>query len=195
MTNTEKQSAVEFDEPTHTYRFDGRVVPSVTQVLKAAGMVDDRWFNDEARERGRTVALAIQLHNACNLDIRKVPDGCRGYVEGWLKFLDETLFIPRDVEKPFYNSTYGYAGTPDAEGHVPGATRRLIVEAKTGCDAPQYQIQTAAYDMGYPQLHDRWCVRLKEDGTYAIREHTNPRDRDVFMAALKIVHWQRENLK
>ncbi len=193
MAVTEKQSEVQFDDATHTYHFDGKVVPSVTQVLKSAGMIDDRWFNQGARDRGRIVTVAIELHSKGELGT--VPEGYEGYVGAWVTFLVDTGFVPRDVEKPFFNRLYGYAGTPDVEGRVPGATRRLIVDVKTGCDAPHYPIQTAGYDMAYSHPHDRWCVFLKPNGAYAIRQHTDPRDWDVFLAALKIVHWQREPLK
>ena len=193
MTITEKQSDVQFDDATHTYTVDGVVVPSVTQVLTAAGMVDSRWFNQDARDRGRTVTVAIELHSKGELVT--VPGGYEGYVEAWVKFLADTGFVPRHVEKPVFNDIYGYAGTPDVEGHVPGAKRRLIVDVKTGCDAPHYPIQTAGYGMIYARTHDRWCVFLEKNGTYSIRQHTNPHDYDVFIAALKIVHWQREHLK
>lgn len=193
MGTTEKQSEVQFDESTHTYTVDGRVVPSVTQVLKSVGMIDERWFNQAARDRGRVVTIAIELHSKGELVT--VPGGYEGYVEAWVKFVDDTGFAARDVEKPVFSRLHGFAGTPDLEGHVPGATRRLIVDVKTGVEAEHYPIQTAGYDMAYSDAHDRWCVFLKQNGKYAIRQHTNPRDRDVFLAALKIVHWQREHLK
>ena len=191
MPITEEQSRCHFDEATHTYTIDGQVVPSVTQVLKSA--IDDRWFNDAARDRGCIVTVAIELHSKGLL--RQVPDGYQGYVDAWRIFLVHTRFVPCDVEKPVYTRFLGYAGTPDVEGHVLGATRRLIVDVKTGADAPHYPLQTAGYDIAYDHPHDRWCVFLKQNGTYSIRQHTDPRDRDVFLAALKWFHWQTENLK
>ncbi len=193
MPTTAKQPDVHFDEATHTYTVAGQVVPSVTQVLKSAGVVDDRWFNDDARTRGTTVAIAIELHSKGEL--RSIPDGYRCYVDAWEKFLAETGFVPFEVEKVVYNGPLGYAGKLDAEGHIPGAARRLIIDVKTGCDVPHYPLQTAGYNLAEDGLHERWCVFLQPNGTYAIRQHTDPRDHDVFLAALKLVHWKREHLK
>ncbi len=192
MPTAETQAEVHFDEATHIYTVRGQVVPSVTQVLQSAGLVDDRWFNEAARDRGRIVAIAIELHSKKNLQY--VPDGYQGYVDAWEKFLAETGFVPREVETPLYNSVYGYAGTSDAVGDMPGY-RSAIVDVKTGCEAPHYPIQTAGYAGFYAAVHDRLCLFLRDNGTYKMRLHNNPRDWDVFLAALKIVHWKREHLK
>jgi hypothetical protein len=193
MTITEKQG-VHFDEATHTYTVGGVVVPSVTQVIKSAGLVDDRWFNEAARDRGRIVAIAIELHSKDNLAY--VPDGYQGYVDAWEKFRDETGFVPHVVEQPVYHVSYGYAGTPDAVGKM--AERDAIIDVKTGCDSPHYSLQTAGYGGMFrvgSRGYDRYCVFLNDNGKYKIRQHTDPRDWDVFLAALKIVHWKREKLK
>lgn len=191
MTITEKQP-VQFDEKTHTYTVDGRVVPSVTQVLKSAGLVDDRWFNEGARDRGRIVAVAIELHSKGELGT--VPDGYQGYVDAWKKFLAETGFVPSSVEQPICHEHYGYAGTPDSIGRFRDGAL-TIVDVKTGADASHYALQTAGYGLMLCSIPDRCCVFLSADGKYKMRPHKNPRDRDVFLAALKIVHWQREHLK
>lgn len=192
MPAAETQSVVHFDEATHTYKVNGRVVPSVTQVLKAAGLIDDRWFNQAARDRGRIVAIAIELHSKNNLQY--VPDGYQGYVNAWVKFLAGTGFVPREVEQPRYNDVYGYAGTVDTEGILWDTPS--VVDIKTGCDAPQYAIQTAGYAGFWPEeYHARYCLFLCDDGSYKIRRHGDPHDWGVFMSALFIVHWQREHLK
>ena len=40
---------IQFDEPSHTYRVDGRRVMSVTQAISAAGLIDDRYFDMHKR--------------------------------------------------------------------------------------------------------------------------------------------------
>ena len=190
MPATEKQSEVQFDETTHTYTVDGRVVPSVTQVLRAAGFVDDRWFNEKARNRGRKVAIAIDLLNEGNL--WNCPDDIRGYVDAWEQFLADG-FVPREVEKPRYHALYDYAGTPDALGLW--LDRPTVVDAKTGLERPEYKLQTAGYAGLLDVYHDRLCLFLCDDGTYRIRQHNEIGDCDYFLAALKVTHWQRANLK
>ena len=43
---------IDFDPTTHTYRFNGHVVPSVTGILKSVGLIDTRWFDKAAAWRG-----------------------------------------------------------------------------------------------------------------------------------------------
>ncbi len=193
MTTVEKQSEVHFDEATHTYTVDGQVVPSVTQVLKSAGLIDDRWFNEGARDRGRIVAIAIELHSKNNLQY--VPDGYQGYVDAWEMFRADTGYVPREIEQPRCNEVLGYAGTPDSEGDL--WELPTVIDVKTGCDVPHYPLQTSGYSGFYRMgsRHARYCLFLKDNGKYKLRQHNNPRDWDVFLAALKIAHWKREHLK
>jgi len=44
-----------FNAGRHEYSDNGIIIPSVTQILKAAGVFDDRFYNEEARERGSAV--------------------------------------------------------------------------------------------------------------------------------------------
>ena len=52
---------IQFDEAAHVYTVAGVERPSVTQILKDAGLIDTTWYTDEARQRGRAVHLAAQF--------------------------------------------------------------------------------------------------------------------------------------
>jgi hypothetical protein len=47
-----------FDPVLHEYRDGEIIIESVTQILKRAGLIDDRWFSEEARDRA---ARSIRL--------------------------------------------------------------------------------------------------------------------------------------
>lgn len=52
---------VDFDEQTHTYRLDGVVIPSVTQVL--ASMSDFSWVNPAVL--ARKADIGRKVHKVC----------------------------------------------------------------------------------------------------------------------------------
>ena len=63
------RSVLSFDEETHTYSASGRVVPSVTQVIKAAfGDLVWPWANEFALERGSKVHKALHYWILGDLD-------------------------------------------------------------------------------------------------------------------------------
>ena len=52
----------------HRYLLDGRVVPGVTSILKAAGYVDDTYFTEYARDRGSAAHAATHYYDEGDLD-------------------------------------------------------------------------------------------------------------------------------
>lgn len=171
---------LQFDAETHRYSLAGCPLASVTQILKARGLIDDRWFTEEARERGSFVHQAIEYLNYGDLDWSSIPDEYRGYVDAWALFLADAGFEPCGAELALGSAVNGYAGTLDAYGLLNG--KPALVEAKTGALAPWHFVQLAAYHdllmdpvnahaLGLkpedaPALH--LTCQLKPDGTYAL---------------------------
>lgn len=184
-----------FDAETHTYRINGERVPSVTQVLEGAGLIDTRWFNDEARTRGTYVALATQYCDEGTLDYDALDDGLRGYVEAWRKFKHEAGNGKMEIisiERRVSNRKLRYAGTLDRLfkwGH-----QSWVLDIKTGSKAAWHSLQTAGYAECLPKswLHKRGSVFLKEDGTYKLDVHDDFSDVHVFLSALNLYHWKSE---
>lgn len=189
MTITAEQ--VEFDAATHTYTVDGKVLPSVTQILQEVGLVDSRWFNDEACERGQAVAIITELYDKGILvDESRIADGLRGYLDAWKGFCGAVGYVNGDIEQPLASLEMGYAGTPDRVCYC--FARCTVLDIKAGVPMPHYEMQTAGYSrlVTPPVLH-RACVYLQANGGYKIRQHDNPRDWDDFAAALRIVNLKR----
>lgn len=177
------------DEP-HEYRLDGVVIPSVTQVLKEAGLIDvsGPWFTEACRERGENVALITELYDKSLLDESAVADELRGYLEAWAEFRRVWGFVPEQIEVPVYAALYEYAGTPDRVGALHDV--RTVADIKTGGPAPWHGLQTAAYSECYRGGLQRIGVHLKADGTYKVHPHDDPDDRRVFLAALTLANWK-----
>ena len=76
MKNTE---GFTFDPEEHRFSVNGVVWPSITQVLREAGMIDDRWFDEYSATRGSYVHKICELHEKGILDPKSVDDDLKGY--------------------------------------------------------------------------------------------------------------------
>lgn len=202
-----------FDEPTHRYTLDGAVVPSVTGILKASGLIDFSGIPEAtleaARVRGTRVHQACHFLNEDDLDLDQFridfPDYV-GYVEGWIKFVAENGFVPIVNEGRIASRRHQIAGTFDTFGHMDGCG--ALIDYATGhpLDVSK-DYQTAAY-FGLalewaeepecdPRLREylvnekvirRFAVQLKRTGDYQLHPYTDPSD---FRKFLTLVEAQR----
>ena len=105
-----------FDEPRHSYAWNGVVVPSVTQIISA--VLGDRYPETAAvkfaSDRGTTVHETIALDLAGNLDEASVDPQVAPYLAAARLFMRECDFQPTRWEERLYSSQYGFAGTVDA---------------------------------------------------------------------------------
>jgi hypothetical protein len=189
---------VQFDAAAHVYTLAGVQRPSVTQILKDAGLIDTTWYTDEARERGRAVHLATQFLDEDDLDWDSVLPPYRGYVAAWERFKQEAHFvISRDsngkllIEYLLFQPLSGYCGMLDRVGTI-GATEYLI-DIKTGDPQDWHGYQLAAYSqcLANPHSRKRMTVHLRANGSYSAREHALtafPYDWQVFAAAAVVWH-------
>lgn len=184
-----------YDPVNHIYRIDGVRVPSVTQVLTDAGVIDDRWFTDESRERGRIVAAATALYDQGKLDMGRVPEHCQPYVQAWIDWrvavgITNDDFI--EIETPRWNTTFRYGGKSDAIAWIYG--RRTVVEKKTGSVARWHKWQTAGYrDMLSPmEEYRRMAVYLNPGKPAKVAWHEGQRDMDAWRMFVGDYHLKRE---
>jgi len=191
-----------FDKETHRYELDGQVVPSVTGILKASGLIDFSRIPpsilEDARERGAAVHAAIHFVNEKDLDVegfRRDFPKYAGYLNAWLAFCEQRHFVAVLNEHRIASRHMRVAGTLDCLGLLDGEA--VLVDFKTG--SPQdvaANLQTAAYLMmahewakddaelaAFFRLHlvvKRYAVRLKKDGTFAVESYTAPTDARQF---------------
>lgn len=184
-----------FDEETHIYKLDGVAIPSVTQAIKGAGLMDLSFVSKELLEAkadlGKKIHTTTELYDRNNLDMNKLHPTLRGYLNAWIKFEDECQFIPTSIEMMKYHPLYRYAGRIDRIGMMQNVLTQ--VDLKSGVHHPSYAIQSAAYvelcNYGKPKaecIKKRITVYLKEDGTYQLKEYKDERDIRIFLASLTI---------
>ena len=201
---------LEFDPASHEYWVDGVLVTSVTQYLDAAGMTPDYsvvqpHVLQHARERGIHIDACCDLLDADDLDWRSVDPEALPYVEAWLAFREYEGYTPLAGQVPLYHPVYGYAGTADSVGVLPGA-RPVIVERKaTTRMSPTYALQTAGYGqegMYYAppgggvlkpvpwSRPARLGVQLLRDGKYRLVPYEDPDDLTAFLGVVLLGRWR-----
>ena len=187
-----------FEESDHTYRWNGDLVPSVTQILRDMGLVDTTHLAESGRIRGAIVAMATEMVDR-GQDVNYgtyanlVPaEDLQGYVLAWLAWKRAARFKVTHIEERVYNDVHRYAGTLDRRGLLAGDVK-AVVDIKTGAAMPAYPLQTAAYAASLIEHHRRFAVTLRSDGTFRVAEHQDRTDLSHFRAAASLWHWKQEH--
>jgi hypothetical protein len=201
MTTAEPHIIIpDFDEETHTFRVDGRVVPGVTSILKSAGIghsdtTEDGFEVSEdvmeaARDRGTDAHYACQLLDEGDLDWDSLDEEIEPYVAGYERWKESVGFVPDLIEQALYNETDDYCGIVDRCGWI--GEERVVVDLKTGSGGlkPWHSVQTAAYAACLPE--EKWPQRIvlvlkattkKGFTEYRFSPKTAEWDYEVFKAA------------
>lgn len=190
---------VNFDAETHTYTVNGKVVPSVTQVLKPA--YDFSAVPPDVLERKRQIGVAtdraITLWLNKELDESSIVEPWAGYFQGWLKFWSESGLTDADVAEVqpiLAHPVMALAGTPDL---VLRLGEWAVVDVKTAnAHHPAWALQTAGYkellnaqSERQDRVQKRFALRLRPDGTYRLDEHTDKSDWLAFLSFWNVYRW------
>src|ERR1700730_8589171 len=102
-----------FDPESHIYRHQGRIVPSVTQVLSILNDFSDVHpdYLEASRAFGQHVHAMIDLDNKAELDEEALDGELLPYLNQWRLFLRESKFEVTASELRVHNKALGYAGT------------------------------------------------------------------------------------
>lgn len=177
MTN----QTLTFDQETHTYRVDGEIIPSVTQLTSIFGPPlpedgdDFELTMEAAADRGVTLHAYIQHRlggwNASELEL---PSAYEPYADAVELFLAEHRLDPMLVETSLWGEDCGvrFAGTPDLVGDFDGKLSVLdwkfvsqIQKTKVGAQLSGYWELCAANGI-FPEA--LYCVQFLPDGTYRL---------------------------
>ncbi len=185
-----------FDKPRHEYRFNGVVLPSVTQILSM--LTDMSMIPSEILERKRQIgtavhaAIEIDLDPELELDADSIDESWAGYFAGWKRFQAESGFVMTANEAYVHSAKFGYCGMLDLVGTLPKTGPALIDTKCVAVLYPSVGPQTSAYAMAYglPGIK-RYALQLTPDGRYNLAPCVSKRDWDVFLAALQIFNWRK----
>lgn len=197
------------DRATHAYTLNGVSVPSVTDVINAAGNYG--WFSARSAWRGSVIHALCEIYDEDNPGNKKLPDMEEWadafldhdpkyypseehllHASGWVRFRREILLGKfQAIEKPLLHNRNGfcYAGTPDR------VTLAVILDIKSGEVTKEARLQLAAYSELAGSVFQRIAVQLSPDGGYTVREFpvTERReDLDVFHEVLNLYNWRQK---
>jgi len=183
---------LEFLSASHEYRFQGRKLPSVTTVLRPY------YDGLEHMDPDKLAMLALfgtHVHQTCHLfnigmlDRDSLTPAIDSYLAGWEKCLDESGLVVLESETRVLNEELGYAGTLDVIGMFPKQKREVVIDIKTGTYVPRtVGPQTAAYNAARGKRVARYCCLLQPNA-YKLVPLDDPRDFDIFKAALTLHRW------
>jgi hypothetical protein len=157
---------VEFDEATHTYSYNGFVLPSVTQILQAEGFVNTAFYDEWSRNKGSMVHLAVKYYLSGELDEETLDPEIVPYLTAFKKFMRDSRFQFDEVEQAGRNTTWNYAGTYDLRGHFP-----------------------------VNSLTHRYALELHNDEKYKLIPFSDRNDKDIFLSAVACHTWKKNNLR
>lgn len=155
-----------FDPVLHEYRDGEVIIPSVTQVLKRAGLIDDQWYSEEARERGSAVhELCERFTKGIRADEIGRPLASLEYVNAFAAWMKKSRAYAIETESLIDRTLngYRYAGKFDLLAEIGG--RKILVDYKTGPKAPWHPTQIAAYALG-SNPDGAMVLYLKKDGKF-----------------------------
>ena len=182
-----------FDADSHTYRYNGQLVPGVTTILKPItdfSMVPPQVLA-AASAFGTAVHLACELDDLGELDESQLDPALVPYLAAWRKFSTEHAVTWSLIEAAVYHPVMRYAGTLDRFGLVDGLNS--VVDIKSTAQLyPSVGPQLAAYSAALPAgstALKRLAVQLKGDGTYTLKEYAEPTDWPLFCSLLTVRSW------
>lgn len=197
-----------FDETLHLYRdANGIVLPSVTQVLKAEGMISFDGIPEHILERkrrlGTLVHKAAELYDNETIEGFEIPDEVQDYLLGYINFRKDCGFTPTLIEHRMVAEYYGmkYGMTLDRTGAIDGVDH--VIELKCGAaEDPAWGVQLAAYSVGRaggnrrPTLQ-RAVVQLGSQfpRAYKVWSYEDPADYQVWVSSLSNTLWKQNKGK
>lgn len=189
-----------FDEPSHTYRWHGVVVPSVTQCLAILHDLSHipPAILANAQQEGVATHKMVELAVADDLDEDSLPDWLRPKLAGWRRFVDETGFCCIASEHRMYHRDHGYAGTVDLVGPFREGGLNVVDLKRSFAAGVVIGAQLSAYQMMWEQDGERIDKRfalILGDETYRLEEFRNPMDKSAFLAALTLNKWMANGHK
>lgn len=182
-----------FDSENHEYidLATGDLFPSITQMLKRTGWVDDAFFTEESCERGTEVHRMTAEFDLGALDVDSCVSPYRGYLLSHVSAVGIMRATMLEVEVPKVHPVLRFAGRPDRVLIAWGA--RAVVDGKSGAPAKSHQVQTAlqaildSVDAQMPpEAIVRYALYWGKTGKFKLVEHRDKRDFDEAFRILKV---------
>lgn len=187
---------IEFDAEKHEYRVGGIITPSVSQILKANGLMDNFRHNENSLRIGTAIHKALELHDKGTLDYSKLDPRLKKCIKLWEDFKKQMGLVVTGIEKKVCVGQI-YAGTID---RIATDNRNIaIIDYKSGNPQDWAALQTAAYAMAYNPTGnykdwERYCLKIHWDLDRAIyKPYKDKNDFQNFMSMANAYHWKKNH--
>lgn len=170
-----------FNEEDHEYKNpQGLVVPGISAILRAGGLLDEMRAAKSAMSKGSRVHKAIEFDWENDLDEESVDPDEIGFVHAWRAAVKELGIEIEGVEVLAGHSSMQYASQIDAIAKWEG--RLTVCNWKTGRKYAWYPVQSAGEAILFeqPVLPRRLTVYLQANGKWKYDEHTAVEDFEEF---------------
>lgn len=195
MKNTKNK--IEFNEALHEYRVGGIITPSVSQILKANGLMESFRTSEVKLQNGTAIHKALELHDLGKLDERSLDPRLAKCIQLWDKFKKEigVLTILESEKRVAFGVLY--AGTIDRVLSL-SSHKRMVLDFKSGNPQPWAALQTAAYALAYDlekhKEYERCCAKVHWDMDRIIyKPYQDDTDFNTFMAMATVYHYKKNN--
>lgn len=185
---TTAQEKIRIDSD-HRYFMGSITVPGFTEICKDLGIIkENRFYTDEGRDVGTKVHEWC-LFLAQGNESETGPDSrIKGRVNGFRKFLNESLFSFSFGEIP-QNCGTSFACTPDLVGHI--GVFSVVIDIKAGAPQKWHRLQLAAQkialaDGGF-KAQKAYSLYLRDD-SYRLIEHETKEDEYRWKAFVAAYH-------
>ena len=152
----DKQGHVlEFDKDAHSYRLNGKSVPSVTQLLESNGISDFSMVKPDILDRainyGHAIHEMTQWDDEDRLDESTVDEKLQEPLRLWREFCEPKIEKWVAIEMPVASTRYGYAGMLDRVALAKNGELWLL-DIKSGAPTTAHAIQLSGYENAYREM-------------------------------------------
>lgn len=178
----------------HVYTLGKRVLPGVTEIVKAAGLSGLEGIPEhqlkKAADRGTDVHRACELLDGKRLDWGTVSEEVAGYVYSWMAFKEGMQVEIVQNEQVAYHPTLMYAGKPDRVVRRRGVLG--VLDIKSGAAMRSHHLQAEAYKR-LVDVAPGWIVYLRADGKMPVVDGPvyDVAAWMAFQAALNVWNWKQ----
>lgn len=188
---------LQFDAAEHRYTVNGRIVPSVTQIISSVGLYEFDYVSAEtlaiAAERGRFVHSMIEWYEHGELDESTIDPELQGYFDAYLS-MKAAGQIPAKadlIEWRGYSEKFGYAGTLDMM-----FGEEWVHDHKTGVKSPVHGLQLSGYWLiRHPNTLEKprrlTCGYYGKDGSFELVDY--PYEPNAWLAVYADYKWRLKN--
>lgn len=190
------KSNISFNEEKHEYTVGGILTPSVSQILKANGLMDNFRHNEISLANGTAIHKALELHDKGTLDYTKLDPRLQKCIDLWQDFKSNLGIKIIGIEKRV-NLGVMYAGTIDRVGQFKSG-KKIIIDFKSGNPQDWAALQTAGYAIAEDNIdyknYERFCLKIHWDMDRAIyKPYCDNSDFNVFMGMVTTYHWKKNH--